>query len=191
MAVQSNYVDASTGIHAADSTAPITAQRLVDLSADNIHAQFTGGSAIDASSGFTQVPDGTASRLPQITTDASHVETTYTLTGTDIYDGSALTEELTVEAGAGTTKFTQPFGTVTAFSSDVDPVGTTDLEWGDTWVHPPARTCHVGTAGDIACRCMDDSDDVTVSDVPAGDFPRRLRIIRITSTTAAGLVLGW
>jgi hypothetical protein len=191
VAVLSDAISAATDLHAADATAPLTAQRTVDLTKDNIHAQFSAGSAISATSGFTQVPGGTASRLPQVTVGASHAETTYTLTGTDIYTGAALTEELTVAAGAGTTKFTKPFGTVTAFSSDGNPGDTVDLEWGDTWVHPPARACHVGTSGNVACRLQDDSTDVTVPDVPTGEWPRRVRIIRITDTTASGLVLGW
>lgn len=172
-----------------DATAPLRALRTVSLTKTNIASQYSAGAAINASSGFTNVPLPTASRLPQVTVGASHTSTTYTLTGTSL-SGDALTQTLTVGAGAGTSKFGQPMATVTAFSSDADPNDTVDLEWGDTWVEP-AGILIVGTAGDVALRAADDDTDVTLSDVPAGIHPLKVKIVRIASTTATDLALGW
>lgn len=173
-----------------DATAPIRALRTVDLSADNIATQFTGTQAINQSSSFTLVPDGTASRLPQVVVGASHNETVYTLSGTSL-SGETISEDLTVAAGAGTTKYSRPFATITSFVTTTAPGDTVDLQWGDTWVEPAARCAIVGTAGDIACRLVDDSTDITLSGVTAGVIPVAVKIVRITSTTAAGITLGW
>jgi hypothetical protein len=170
------------------ATAPPTRQRLVSLTATNYIAQYAGGAALNDTTGpWTEF---NPTRLPQIVLGAGGANpTVYTITGTGL-DGRSITDTVTA-AGAGTYTASEPFQTITAFSSDVDPVGTTDLQAGDTWVAPPARTCHVGTAGNIACRLAEDDADVTVPSVPAGEFTRQIKIIRITSTTAAGLVLGW
>lgn len=173
-----------------DATGPLRSLRTVSLTATNIATQYAGGAAINASSGFTPISLPGASRLPQVVVSGSGVETVYTLTGTSL-DGDALTDTVTALAGGGTFKFSQPFATVTAFSSNVDPVGTTDLQWGDTWVSPPATALIVGTSGDVALRLADDATDVTLSDVQAGINPMQVEIIRITSTNATDLALGW
>ena len=189
MAVQSQLVEQATSLHAHDSTGPITKQLTVALTKSNIVGQYSAGAPIaDTLGPFTEL---SPTRLPQVTVGASHVETVYTLTGTNIVNGNERAEELTVAAGAGTVAFTKPFATITSFSSNINPGDTVNLEWGDTWVHPAARSCHVGTSGDVACRLIDDDADVTVPSVGAGEFPRRIKIIRITNTTASGLVLGW
>ena len=161
----------------------------MSLSATNIASQYSAGAAINALSGFTNVSLPTASRLPQVTVGGSHTTTTYTITGTSL-GGDALTQTLTVGAGAGTSKFGLPMATVTEFSSNADPGDTVDLEWGDTWVEP-AGTLIVGTAGDVTLRAADDDTDVPLRDVPAGIQPLKVKIVRMTGTTAADLALGW
>lgn len=90
-----------------------------------IHAQFAAGAALNASSGFTNpgVP-----RCVQIARGGAGNVTVYTVTGTDI-TGAALVETINSN-GASTVQGTRAFLTITAFSSDVDPGVTTDLQTG-------------------------------------------------------------
>jgi hypothetical protein len=172
---------------------PITRQLLVSLTATNAHAQFAAGAAINATSGFTDVPANTCTRVPQLTVGASHVETVYTLTGVDIDTGAVLTEVLTVAAGAGTTKFTKPFGrAITLLTSDVDPQDTVDLEWGDAWVSPTCREIICGTGGIVECELDDDpaGNQIQVT-LPTGPMVRAIRRIYLDNTAAADITLGW
>ena len=188
MAEASQYIEQSQEKTSHHTAGPITRQLAVSLTVTNYIAQDAGGSAISETGGFTDFSPG---RLPKVVLGVGGANpTVYTITGTDIYTGAVITEDLTA-AGASTVVATQPYATITAWSSDVDPVGTSDLQAGDTWVHPPARACHVGVAGNIACRLRDDSADATLVAVPNGECPREMRIIRTASTTATDLMLGW
>jgi hypothetical protein len=188
MAITAPWADHAGKITEAHGSSHGTIAYNVVLSAQNYHAQHAGGAAIAWTSGFTQYQ--TPTRLPQIVLGAGGANpTVYTITGTDIYTGAVITENVTA-AGAGTYSATQPYETITAFSSDVDPVGTTDLQANDTWVYPAARWLVVGGAGNVAGRLMEALADATIA-LPAEPIPFRYQIVRITSTTATGLVLAW
>jgi hypothetical protein len=169
------------------SDGPITRWLLVSLALTNYVAQIAGGAAIDSAGPFTVF---SPTRLPQITLGVGGANpVVYTLTGTRVDTGETFTQTITA-AGAGTYKASMPMATITRLQSDVDPVGTTDLQAGDTWVYPPARALRVGASGNVAGRPADNVADVTLP-MLAGVDPTRYRIIRITSTTATGLSLGW
>jgi hypothetical protein len=168
------------------SDGPITRWLSVSLTLTNYVAQIAGGAAIDSAGPFTAF---SPTRLPQITLGAGGVATTYTLTGTRVDTGGAMTQTIAA-TGAGTFKASQPMATITRLQSNIDPVGTTDLQAGDTWVYPPARAIRVGVLGDVACRPADNTADITMPFL-AGVDPTRIKIVRITATTATGLGLGW
>jgi hypothetical protein len=166
----------------------MTHQRVVSLTATNYAAQYAGGAALDDAGPFTEFDP---TRLPQIVLGGGGAPSVvYTLYCTSIAGTGAFTQIVTA-TGAGTYKASLPVQTITRITSDIDPVGTTDLQAGDTWVEPAAREVHVGVAGDIACRLLEDSADAIATAVPIGPFRRRVRIIRITGTAATDLLLGW
>lgn len=177
-----------------DATAPLRSYRSVSLTAANIATQYAStAAAISASSGFTNVTLPTASRLPQVVVADGGAANTFTLMGTAL-SGEAITQELSVTTNATgnpvTTKFSYAMATVTSFSSSVAIGAAVDLQWGDTWVEPPARAIIVGTAGNVAMRGADDDVDGTIP-VQKGINPMSAKIIRITNTTAADVWLGW
>lgn len=52
-----------------------------------------------------------------------------------------------------------------------------------------SKALYVGGAGNIACRLVDDSSDVTFSGIPVGTIlPIRVTHVRSTSTTATNIV---
>jgi hypothetical protein len=173
------------------SDGPLTRQLAVSLTLTNYLAQIAAGAAIDTAGPFTTF---SPTRLPQITLGAGGANpVVYTLTGTRIDDTSAtpatFTQTITA-AGAGTYKASIPMATITRLQSNIDPLGTTDLQAGDTWVYPAARAIRVGASGNIAFRPQENAADVTLAFL-AGLDPSRTTIIRITGTTATGLGLGW
>lgn len=94
----------------------------------NYVAQYAGGAAIDDAGPFQQfVP----ARTTQIILGAGGAATVvYTLDGTDPR-GTALQEIIsTAGGGAGTYQGTKAFATITNIASNIDPVGTTDLQVG-------------------------------------------------------------
>lgn len=178
----------SLAINQASDSGSATKQLNVSLSATNYLAQIAGGAAIDSAGPFTLF---SPTRVVQIVLGVGGANPTiYTVTGTSIYDDSIITDVITA-AGAATYVGTKGFATVTRLESDVDPVGTTDLQAVDTWVYPASRVLHVGVAGDINCRLMEDGADVINTEVPVGDWKRRVSIVRIASTAATNLTLAW
>lgn len=160
----------------------------VSLSATNYLTQIAAGAAIDSAGPFTAF---SPTRVPQIVLGAGGANpVVYTITGTSISDGAVITETITA-TGAGTYKSTKPFGTITRLQSDVNPLGTTDLQAVDTYVDPAPRAMLVTLAGNVACQLADDSAVATITGVPAGQNDWRVRRIDITNTTATGLFLLW
>jgi hypothetical protein len=191
MAEQAPFIQNAVAPTSHGSDGPLTRQLAVSLALTNYLAQIAGGAAIDTAGPFTTF---SPTRLPQITLGAGGANPViYTLTGYRIDDVSATPTEVTqtiTAAGAGTYKATVPM-IITRLQSDIDPIGTTDLQAGDTWVYPAARAIRVGTSGNIAGQPMENGGiDVTLPFL-AGLDPSRYSIIRITGTTASGLGLGW
>jgi hypothetical protein len=158
----------------------------VSLTATNYLAQIAAGAAIDTTGPFTEF---TPTRLPQIVLGAGGANpVVYTLTGLDIITGEEFAQTITA-AGAGTYKAASPMAIVTRLESDIDPLGTTDLQAGDTWV-PAARRLFITVGGDVAGQLRESKQDVTLP-WTAGDHGAHYEIIRISGTTATGLKLGW
>lgn len=172
-----------------DATAPFTKMRNVTISAvTEAHADEAGGGALDLTSGWTDLDANVASRVLLITLGAGS-NTDYTVTAVDD-EGVTHVETVSVDASDSNTTL-RGYKSITSVTTAGDPGATTEFDWGDTLVSPPARGIHVGTAGDIACIAAEDSTAVTVPDVAAGVWPVRLKRVNITNTTASGLVLGW
>lgn len=52
-----------------------------------------------------------------------------------------------------------------------------------------SKGLYVGGAGDIACRLVDDTADVTFASIPAGAIlPLRVSHVRVTGTTATDII---
>ena len=172
--------------------APCTMGFPVTLSAQNYHAQMAAGGALDVTTAFTQYNQSTQAptRRPQIVLGGGGANPVlYTLYGTSIFDDSAISEVITA-AGAGTYQATLAYETITRLTSNIDPLGTTDLQAYDTWVYPAARRLIVGVAGDVNGQQQDDSADVVLP-LPACMLKLRHKIVRVTNTTATGLVLAY
>lgn len=188
MSVSGNLLEKACSPLEHDGRSSASKVLAVSLTATNYLTQIAGGAAIDSAGPFTAF---SPTRVPQIVLGATGANpTVYTLTGTNITDGAAITETITA-TGPGTYKSTKPFGTITRIQSDVDPVGTTDLQAGDTWVAPASRAILVTVAGNVASQLADDSAVATITGVPAGQVNWRYRRINITNTTATGLFLLW
>lgn len=155
----------------------------VVLTSANYIAQFAAGAPINSAGPFTAF---SPIRIPQIVLGVGGVATTYTITGTDFY-GNAQSENV-VAGGAGTYQATKAYATITAFSSNVNPGGTTDLQTRDTMVGIASRGIVIGAAGVVALQL---DEDAAVSNVtlPAGVLKMAVRRINITNTTATGLAL--
>jgi len=94
----------------------------------NYVAQYAGGAAIADAVGPFVVP-GYPYRTAQIVLGVGGVATNYTIDGTDAFDN--VVQDVIAAAAAGTYQGTIAWKTITNFESDVDPVGTTDLQVGD------------------------------------------------------------
>jgi hypothetical protein len=94
----------------------------------NYVAQYAGGAAIADAVGPFVVP-GYPYRTVQIVLGVGGVATNYTIDGTDKFDN--VVQDVIAAAAAGTYQGTIAWKTITNFESDVDPVGTTDLQVGN------------------------------------------------------------
>lgn len=65
----------------------------------------------------------------------------------------------------------------------IDPSG------GDVVLDPPARALYVGTGGNVAILCQDDTTAVTLVNVPdAGVIRAMIQQVKQTGTTASDIV---
>jgi hypothetical protein len=112
----------SSSIRLQQTTEPLAA------AGTNYVAQYAGGAALNDAGPFTRfIPARTAQIVLGGGAPATVV---YTIDGTDP-DGAALQEVISSGgAGAGTYTGTRAFTTITNITSDIDPVGTTDLQTG-------------------------------------------------------------
>lgn len=188
MPVSGNLLEKACDPKEHDGRSSATKVLAVSLTATNYLTQIAGGAAIDSAGPFTAF---SPTRVPQIVLGVGGANpTVYTLTGTAIEGGATITETITA-TGAGTYKSTKPFATITRIQSDVDPVGTTDLQASDTMVWPPSRAILVTGAGNVASQLADDTAVATITGVPTGQVNWRYRRINIANTTATGLFLLW
>lgn len=172
--------------------APCTMAFPVVLAAELYHAQMAAGAALDVTTAFTQYNQSTdaPTRVPRIVLGGGGANpVVYTLYGTAIDDGRAISEVVNA-TGAGNYDLTQPFETITRLTSNIDPLGTTDLQAYDTWVYPAARRLIIGVAGDVNGQLMESAADLVVPLV-ADMHKLRYKIVRITNTTATGLILAY
>jgi len=94
----------------------------------NYVAQYPGGAAIADAVGPFVVP-GYPYRTAQITVGVGGVATVFTLDCIDKFGN--VVQDVINATGAGTFQGAIAFQAITGFASDVDPVGTTDLEVGN------------------------------------------------------------
>lgn len=153
-------------------------------SAANVVAQYAAGAPLADTTGPFVV--ATAPRTMRIVLGSGGANpTVFTVTGTDP-DGTAITETITA-AGAGTYEGARLFQTVTAFASDVNPGGTTDLRCSANGYSPSTRFIHCGGAGNLVVRPMDGAADVTY--VVISGQVKRIRAKWISlATSATGVV---
>jgi hypothetical protein len=109
----------------------------------------------------------------------------YTVTGT--YCGQDVTEEITA-TGEGTYEGIQPFTTITAFASDVDPVGTTDLDTLDIHFQKHVRSVQCGGAGIVSARLREDSSDASWTVIAGQALDIEVDRIRCNLAARAGSI---
>lgn len=148
-------------------------------------AATAGGAALDVVAGFVDPSAAQISRIPRIITAAGGASISVTITGT--YNGAPQADVVACLTNASTDA-AKPFDTITRVQTDVDPVSNTTIRWGRSYCDPAAVVLHVGGAGNINCRLDSESALQVVSSVGTGDWPRRVRVIDPTSTTATGML---
>lgn len=153
--------------------------------ADAVHAQYAAGAPIaDAVGPFTVTNALRTVRVVQA--GGGSVATVYTITGTD-QGGNAQTETITTAGGAATTEGVKMWQTITAFSSDVNPGGTTDLLCSAYAFEPATRAIYCGGSGNLVVRPLEGTVDVTYAVTTFQRIPVRAKWIRL-STTATLIV---
>lgn len=153
---------------------------LFATTANSTHAQYAAGAPIaDAVGPFTVT---SPLRTVQIVLGAGGAgSVVYTVTGT-YQDGTAQTETITA-TGAGTYEGVKLWQTITAFSSDINPGGTTNLNCSAWGFDPPSQSIYVATtAGTIVVRPAEGTADVTYTVAAFSRHNIRARWVRITST---------
>lgn len=91
-----------------------------------MHAQYPAGAAINSVGPFTMQRPRRTCRIVLGVGGANPV--VYTITGVDVY-GRTLTDVINA-TGPGTYEGTIAFHSITSFASNIDPLGTTDLQTG-------------------------------------------------------------
>lgn len=128
--------------------APGGTQKVINTVIATWHAAFPGGSAVNATSGFTDPDPLEADRVPELALAALGTPGTYAITGTwgEDPDGNPLeqTEEITTVADA-TVRGTKPFDTITSIVGPA-PGQTLTLNKGDSYFSPPTRAIWTGSA---------------------------------------------
>lgn len=180
-----------------DPTGPGTVERRVPTTRTAWHANFAGGAAVNATSGFTD-PDAT--QVPPIAdrTVSLHLATggtvgTYTIAGT--FDGADVTEDITTVVDAWVDG-DQPFDTITSITGP-DPGAVLQMHQGDTVCSPPARALYTGDGG--ACAFLLSGELAPANDadkqdrnLPAGvDHSRRVKRIYMSTTPPSNMRLVW
>jgi hypothetical protein len=142
----------------------------VTLTPTEVHADDTGGAALNLVAGFTMpATNGRVGYGILITLGGTGVETAYTVTGTR--DGAPVIESKTILAGGGTLEFVGDgygWDTITSIESDVDPVATSEFDTLDTFFPAGMRGAWVGGAGNLTIRLLDDAGDTVYAGFAAG-----------------------
>lgn len=165
-----------------DATAPYTQAYAFVNTADQIVAQYAAGAPLaDVTGPFVMV--GPLRTVRVVQTGGGSVATTYTVTGTD-QGGNAQTEAIVTPGGAATTEGTKMWQTITAFSSNIDPGGTTDLRCSAYAFEPATRAIYIGSgaAANLVVRLLENTVDTTYAMTSFTRHPLRVRFIRLTTT---------
>ncbi len=118
-------IGAVTKIPIAASTGTLA----VALSTYTLHATIAGGAAINTSTGFIPLP---IPGLVQIVLGLGGVATNYTIKGRDLAGNVYATDEVVAAPAAGTYSTTREYSEIITLSSNVDPVGTTNIRTAST-----------------------------------------------------------
>lgn len=157
-------------------------QRPVGLAVTAVAATQTSGSAVAlAAVDLTDPPSDEADRGISAELAGGGTPGTYVVAGT--YNGEAVEDEITTEAGA-IVYGSQPFDTLTGITGP-DPGGNLDFALGDVIATPPARALWTGaTGGNVQAELANEDAPQVVPGLPASfDWHRRIRRIRPASTT--------
>lgn len=159
----------------------------VTLTVDTWHAAAAGGAPLAVVAGFVDPVVTSVSRIPRIVCAVGGATAIHTLVGT--YNGAAKTVSRSCTTNA-TTDFAddEAFDTITSWTTDIDPVSNSTLQAADSYFDPAPCGLHVSGAGNINCELANESALQVVSTVATGDWPRRVRRVSPTSTTATGLL---
>lgn len=180
-AVRSRAADLTSGIGA---DAPCTQAYAFVNAADQVVAQYASGAPIADSTGPFVVTNPLRT-VRVVLTGGGSVATDYTVTGTD--QGGAVQTEVIAATGAGTFEGVKLWQTITAFASNINPGGTTDLRCSAYAFEPATRAIYCGGAGNLVVRPLEGSADVTYAVTTFQRVPVRARWIRL-STTATLIV---
>lgn len=147
--------------------------------ADQVVAQYAAGAPIADTTGPFVVTNPLRT-VRVVLAGGGSVATSYTVTGTD--QGGVAQSEVIAATGAGTFEGAKTWQTITAFSSDVNPGGTTDLRCSAYAFEPATRAIYCGGAGNLIVRPMENTADVTYAVTTFQRTPVRARFIRLTTT---------
>lgn len=180
-----------------DPTGPGVAERRVPTARAAWHANFASGSAVSATTGFTN-PDATevpplADRSVALNLATGGTVGAYVVTGT--FDGKEVTETITTVANAWVDG-NQPFDTITSITGP-DPGAVLQMYQGDAICSPPARALYTGDGGDCAYQLSNEDAPAEAADkqdrnLPASvDHSRRVKRIYMSTTPPSNMRLVW
>lgn len=124
----------NSGIVATNQNATLTAQEsfpALESPGTNYVAQYAGGAPINDNVGPFNLVDPLPRRTVRAVLGVGGANpTVLTVSGTSPVDGSVITDVINM-TGAGTYEGTKAFETITQVQTDVDPVGTLDIQTGN------------------------------------------------------------
>jgi hypothetical protein len=179
-----------------ENTSSGRVQKRINTAVSTWHAVFPGGSAVNATSGFSNPDAATieqeADRVPELALAAGGTPGTYVITG--LWNDRTQTDSILTEADA-TAKGSKPFDEIQSIVGP-NPGANLTLNKGDSWFDPPTRWIWTGSAagGDIMVQLVSETTVKKVFNLPAGhDWWRRAQRTGTAAdgTTLADLMAVW
>jgi len=186
MAVTGPMVEAACSQALHGSTASATRAQAVSVVVTNYVAQYAAGAPIDDATGpFTEFAP---TRIPLATLGAGAGAVNITITYIPIEGGAERQQTIAGTAGASVA-FPFAVQQITRVQTDADPLDVLDIQAGDTQVSPAPRFVYASGGGNLVCRLVEDSADVTFTLIAGANLALRPNIVRASGTAASVLLL--